>query len=174
MSDDKSQTVFTVEREAKERAKKKLNHGELSERLRQTIHEIAYGTEVTERNRLKEKRSDLREEIRDIEREIDDLKHDREKKEREVSRIDDRLDALADGEGEFEGYLQALENDLHEGMRLSVQHGKVERASELGECEASDVIEALKERNPNVPKEAFRDAKPHEDNRWKRSPNSRT
>lgn len=167
MTERDAQATFTVESDAKERAKRKLDYGELSERLRQTVHEIAYGTDVTERKRLKEKRRDLRSEVREVNREIEELKERREERQREIDRVDERIDALTDDDGEYDGYLQALETDLHDGSRIDVQHGKVERAAEIGNCDPKDVIQALQERNPDVPSEAFRMAKQHEQPNWK-------
>lgn len=166
MSDDKDQVNFTVDADAKESAKKRLEHGEFSAKLRQRVHELAYGTEVTERKRLQEKRQEKRQNVRDLTHEIEGLKEERNREEREIERIDSRLDALADDDGEFEGFLQAIESDLHEGYRVDPNHGKVERAAEIGDCKPSDVIEALKERNPEVPDEAFRDAKQTEPAKW--------
>jgi len=163
---DKSQINFTVDSDAKDAVKKRLAHGELTERLRTCVKEIAYGTDVTERERLKDKLSALREEKRDIEHKIDVLKHERDEKEREIERIEQRLDTLMDQDGEFDGYLQALEEDLHSGKRVFVNHGKVERAAEIGGCEPNEVVEALQERNPEIPEEAFREPHPHENPKW--------
>jgi len=71
-----------------------------------------------------------------------------------------------DKDGEYDGYLQALEEDLHDGKRVFVNHGKVEKAAEIGGCEPSEVIEAMQERNSSVPDEAFREPKVHEDPSW--------
>jgi len=167
MSESRSQVNFTVDAEAHERAKRRSEYGELSERLRQTINELAYGTEVTERKRLKEKLEDLRGDKRDVDKEIEDLRHQRDELEREISRVEDRLDALMDTEGEYEGFLQAIESDLHEGMRFDPGHGKIERAAELGDCDEQDVIDALRERNPEVPNIAFKTATQGVPPNWK-------
>jgi len=70
---DKEQINFTVDADAKETVKKRLDHGVLTERLRTCVKEIAYGTDVTERERLKDKLTQLRNEKRDIEHEINGL-----------------------------------------------------------------------------------------------------
>lgn len=168
MTDGKQQVNFTVDAEAYDRAKNRTKHGEISSKLRQTIEETAYGAEITERKRLKEKLADLQAEKRDINNQIDQLRADRNELDRKITRTEDRLEAIRDDEGEYEGFLQAIETDLHEGMRADPQHGKVERAAEKGNCEVADVICALKERNSDVPEVAFRLPDKGEDPNWKK------
>lgn len=170
MSDDddnKKQVGFEVDAEAWEHAKEKAEWGEMTELLRRTVNEKAYGTEVTERKRLREKRDKTRGEIRDIENTIKDEQHKRDEKQRELERIDQRLETLEQQDGEYDGFIQALESDLHSGKRVFVNHGKVERAAELGECDPSDVVETLKERNPELPEGAFREPRAGEEPSWK-------
>jgi len=166
MSDEK-QVNFEVDADAYDQAKRKLEWGGISRVLRERVHEVAYGTETTERKRLKEKLEQLRKEKREVENEIDDLRHDRDEKEREISRVEDRLDTLIDQEGEYDGFLQSLESDLHEGKRFFEGHGKIESAADLGDCTTEEVILDLKERNPDIPDRAFREPKQSEPGKWK-------
>jgi septal ring factor EnvC (AmiA/AmiB activator) len=168
MSDDKKQVVFLCPREDYETADKKTGHGEMSEELREKVQEIAYGTEVTERKRLREQLEEEREDKRDIEQEIENLRHKRDEKERRIANKERRLEELMETDGEYEGYLQAIESDLRDGKRIYVNHGKAERAAELGNCDPADVVKALKERNPDLPEEAFQEAKLHEEADWQK------
>lgn len=167
MSDNSTKVTFEVDADAWDTAKDKAEWGEMSERLRKTVEEKAYGTEVTERKRLKEKLENLRQEKREYDTEIDGLRADRDEVSRKISRIEDRLDTLMQKDGEYEGFLQSIEEDLHEGVRFDPQNGKIERASELGECDPADVIETLKERNPDVPDQAFELPSAGESPNWK-------
>jgi len=169
MSDDKTmkQVGFEVEVDAWETAKRKSEWGEMSQELRKTVHEKAYGTEVTERKRLQDKRDSKRSEVQTIDAEINRLENKRGEIQRDIQRIDSRLDVLMEQDGEYDGFLQALESDLKDGQRFDAGHGKIERAADLGDCEPSDVIDALKERNPAVPDVAFRLPKAHEPPNWK-------
>jgi len=167
MSDNKKQVGFEVDSEAWERAKEKAEWGEMTERLRRAVHEKAYGTEVTERKRLRDKRDALRSDVREIENTIKDEQHKRDEKQRELERVEQRLETLEQQDGEYDGFIQALEGDLRDGKRIFVNHGKVERAAELGECDPSDVVEALQERNPEVPESAFREPRAGEQPNWK-------
>jgi len=174
MSDGMKQVGFEVDAEAWERAKSKSEWGEMTERLRGTVHEKAYGTEITERKRLREKRDSIRKEIREVENEIQNKQHTRDEKQRELERVEQRLETLEQQDGEYDGFIQAIESDLHDGKRVFVNHGKVERAAELGDCDESDVIEALKERNPDLPEGAFREPRAGEQPSWKDSDNTTT
>lgn len=168
MSDDKQQVVFLCPQEDYETAQQKTGHGEMSEELRAKVQEIAYGTEVTERKRIREQLEEERESKRDVEQEIENLRHKRDEHERRISNLEQRLEQLMDTDGEYEGYLQAIESNLRDGKRIYVNHGDTERAAELGNCEPADVIEALKERNPDLPEDAFREAKLHEEANWQK------
>lgn len=173
MSDEKNMTRvgFEAPAETVERVKRKTEWGGMSEKLRERLHEIAYGTEVTERKRLRENLEDLRKDKREVEQEIENLRHQRDEFEREIKNIEERLDVLMDNDGEYDGFLQALESDLRDGKRVDPGHGKVERAAELGECAPTDVIEALQERNPDIPDAAFQLPKQGESANWKHHTN---
>lgn len=165
--DNRRQTSFTVDSDALDKAKKKLDHGELSKRLRRAVEEVAYGTETTERARLKEKLETLRSDRREKQQEIENLRHDADELDREITRVENRLDTLMQQDGEYDGFLKSIETDLHDGMRFDPQHGKVEDAAEIGETTPVDVIQDLKERNPDVPDKAFREPEPGEPPKWK-------
>jgi len=55
MSRDKAQINFTVEKDAKDLAKEKLEYGELSTELRETIQRIAFGEEISKREQSRKK-----------------------------------------------------------------------------------------------------------------------
>jgi len=169
MSDDDSKTRvgFTVDEEAYGQAQAKLDWGEMSQRLRKAVHEIAYGTETTERRRLKEKLERLRSEKREIETTLEQKRSERDEKQRKISRVEERLDTLMDQSGEYEGFLNSIEQDLHDGKRFDPQHGKIERAAGIGGMSPQDVINDLKERNPDVPEEAFTTAGVRTQPNWK-------
>lgn len=146
---------FKAPKNTVETAKAKLNHGEMSERLRKTLEEIAHGKDVAEQTRVKERLKKEREERREIEREIRDKQQERDEKDRIIERLEEKLDTLSEQEGEYDGFLQSIEADLHDGKHVWKDHGKIEEAAELVDCRPKDVIEDLKERNPNLPESRF-------------------
>lgn len=167
MSKYNKQVVFNATEEAVETAKGKLEHGELSERLRETIRTIAYGAETTERERLREKLKDLREDGREIDQQIRELRVDREEINRDIERVETRLEQLQEDDGKYDGVLEMLETDLSDGVRITSGSPRVQRAAEIGNCEPTQVIDDLKDRNPEIPDKAFRTAHAGEDADWR-------
>ena len=166
MSEAKDQINFTVEKNAKDLAKEKLDHGELSTELRQTIHRLAYGEEISKRERLhkrlaelRDSKDELRAEKREIEAEIEEI-------EGEIKRIEERLDGMERREEKYEGTLEILEETLYAGGRVFEDHGQVMKAAKIGGKQPADVIEQLQERNPSVPDHAFVQ-KMHTNKEWR-------
>lgn len=148
---------FEASKEVVETAKGKLEHGEMSARLRETLERIAHGADVAEQTRIKDRLQDVREDKRQIETEMEKLRRQQEDKEREIERLEERLDTLMEQEGQYDGYLQSLDQDLQEGKSLFVGHAKIEEAARLGDCNEKDVIEDLRQRNPTIPGSQFED-----------------
>jgi len=163
---DKAQVNFTVDTDAKELAKQKLNHGELSAQLRKTIQQIAFGEEISEREttkrhlaELREKKDELRAQKRDIESELEDI-------EQKITRAEEQLDNMERKEDKYEGSLEMLEEGLRDGMRVDVKHGQVMKAAKLGGKEPEGVIKDLQERNPEVPEYAYQQ-KMYDSHEWR-------
>jgi len=152
---------FNAPEETVKKAKSKLEHGEMSERLRATLKEIAHGTDVAEQTRIKDHIQQLREDRRDVEGQINSLQRERDEIDRKIGRLEERLDTLMDQQGEYEGFLQSIEQDLHDGKSVFIGHGKIETAADLGDCTQEEVIEALQERNPDLPPERFEQGTVH-------------
>jgi len=157
MSDDRAQINFTVDRDAKELVKDKLEHGELSTALRQRVQELAFGEEISQREtakrrlaELREEKDDLRSKKREIEAELEDV-------EQQITRVEERVDGMERREDKYEASLEMLEESLRSGSRLFEEHGQVVKAAKIGGVDASAVLDELKERNPEVPEYAFED-----------------
>lgn len=151
-----AQINVKVPRDTKELAKKQLDHGGLSERVRQELEWIAHGEEVSEKKRLKDRLEDLRSDRQEkkveranLDREIDELN-------RKIERVEDQLDSLRDKEGEYEGALQMIEESMREdGMRVFEGHGQIKEAASIGDCSQQTVIQDLQERNGDLPEGRF-------------------
>jgi chromosome segregation ATPase len=149
------QINFSVDQDAKELAKGKLEHGELSEALRETVRSIAFGEEVGKHEKIKARllslrdtKDELRSEKRELEANIEDV-------EQKIARVEERLDKLDRKEDKYEASLEMLEDQLMTGTHIFPDHGQVVKAAMLGEKEPEDVINDLQERNPSVPHYAF-------------------
>jgi len=157
MSDDMEQINFTVDRNAKELAKDKLDYGELSEELRDTVNEIAYGKEVSKREETERKLAQLREDKDKKRAEIRQAQTDLEEIEGEIKRLERELDGMERKEDKYEATLEMLEETLYAGGRVFEEHGQVQKAAKMGETEPTAVINELQERNPSIPSHAFVD-----------------
>jgi len=165
MSEGQDQINFTVERNAKDLAKEKLDHGELSTELRETIHRIAYGEEISKRERLHKRLAEKREEKDKKRAEIREAQAELEELEGEIKRIEERLDGMERREDKYEATLEMLEETLYAGGRVFEEHGQVMKAAKIGGKEPEDVIDELKDRNPSVPDHAFAQ-KMHSNKEW--------
>jgi chromosome segregation ATPase len=158
MSDDDDMTQINVEvpESTKELAKEELGHGGLSRVIRQRLTEIAHGEQVGKRERIADQLEELRDEKREkvsarnkLDNQIADLDIKIERKERTMQDLEDSV-------GQYEGYLQSIEDQMHEHeMSVFVGHGQVETAAKLGDCTETDVLDDLRERNPDLPDEQF-------------------
>jgi chromosome segregation ATPase len=155
MSEHKQQINFKVEANAKELAKEKLDHGELSTELRETIHRIAYGEEISKREQLHKRLADLRDEKDSKRAQIRELQAEVEEIESKIARKEERLDNMERREDKYEATLEMLEETLYAGGRVFEDHGQVMKAAKIGGKETGDVIDELKERNPSIPDHAF-------------------
>ena len=167
MTEHDKMVNFKANSQTVKEAKDKLEHGEMSEELRARLDEIAHGADVSEENRLMDRLQTLREDRRDAESKISKWQEERDELDRKIERIETRLDELRDQEGEYDGVLAMLEADLQDGVRIMEGTDKVKRAAQIGDCEPSDVIQDLKDRNPDIPDEAFRQARGNEEPNWK-------
>ena len=163
---NKTQVGFEVDKDTVETAKQKLEFGEMSQRLRETLEAIAHGTEVAEETRLTDRLQTLREERRSLKQQRDNVENDLDEVNRKIERVEQRLDSLREQDGQYDGVLAMLEEDLHSGVRILGGSDKIKRAAELGDCSVDEVIEDLKERNPEVPEKAFRPAQAGEPADW--------
>lgn len=166
MTEHDKLVTFNASSETLQEAKDRLEHGELSERLRGTLNEIAHGADVAQQTRLTDRLQTLREDRRDAERKIREWQDERDELDRKIERVESRLDELREQDGEYDGVLAMLEADLADGVRVMEGTDKVKRAARIGDCTPADVIDDLKERNPNTPDVAFRQARAGEAGNW--------
>ena len=163
---NKTQVGFEVDKDTVETAKQKLEFGEMSQRLRETLEAIAHGTEVAEETRLTDRLQTLREERRSLRQQRDEVENGLDEVNRKIERVEQRLDSLREQDGQYDGVLAMLEEDLHSGIRILGGSDKIKRAAKLGDCSVDDVVADLKERNPDVPDKAFRPAEQGEPAVW--------
>jgi len=156
MTDDRAQIHVKVSREAKELAKQKLKHGELSQLFRDELRRVAYGDEVSKRERLQRNLEEIREEKDSLRAEKREIEGEIERVETEIARVEERMDGLERKEDRFDAQIEMLEEALAEGMRLDPKNPKVITAAKTGGVETDEVIGELRDRHPNIPDQAFK------------------
>lgn len=166
-NDEMTQTGFKVSEKDLEEAKENAEFGDLSEELRKTVRRMAYGRDKTRREELRDKLKKKREEDRKLQREINAKKAEQQDVQREIRDLENELDEIRDSDAEYQGMLEAIESDLQDGTRIDPESRKIEKAAEAAGKSTGEVLNDLRERNPDVPECAYRLAEPHEPGNWK-------
>lgn len=161
MGDDESKMVqvsHLVPEDLREDAKENSGHGDLSDAVRQAYRIIAYGDDYEDTFRLQQRLERAR-------NEYERLVEDKEQIEREMRDVSSRIDSLdrkleesKEAEAAFEDELSHLEAAVRSGEHIFPSHGKVQNAAEIGSVEPKDVVDQLKNRNPEIPDDAFKPA----------------
>lgn len=151
-----AQINVKVPERTKELAKEELEHGGLTRVVQETLSQIAHGGKTTERQRTLDHLEELRDEKREKVEERNTLDSEINDLELKIERAENRLDELDDKMGEYEGMLQLIESQMHEEqMHVDPGHGKIRDAAKKAGCDESDVIDDLRERNPDLPEGQF-------------------
>lgn len=168
---DKDDTVrynFKCRRQLREDAKRNAERGELAERGRQMLQEVAYGVSGEEDSRLKTKKAEL-ENVRDR---IDDLRGERrridaeiESQESRATRLEEQISQLESQKDELEQTLETLENMLRSGERMWPV--RVKNAADVEKPKAKELYHRLKERNEDLPAAAFEEPRVHTPSDWR-------
>lgn len=158
MSDDEEmeQLVVEVPKNTKQIAKRNLEHGGLSREVRATLARIAHGEEVAEVRQVKDNLEDLRDERANLKQKRDTIENELQDVERKIERGEAKLERLRDIESEYEGRLKGIEERMQqEDMHVWPEHGVVKSTAEDYGQEPDDIIQDLRERNPELPDEQF-------------------
>lgn len=175
MTDEDEETRYmgaNVKEGLAERVMERLEHGEWSSIVKEVARTIAGGDGHPKvaaiegmlhnrKQRLREARQKRREaeaRIESLEEEIQDLQHQRER----IETLDERYDAA----------LEQLESSFRRGElgRLFPDHAAVRDLADDYEKVPIDVIDDLRERNPDVPNYAFQQRTPRSQERFEGLP----
>jgi len=163
---DRKQAAFQVEEHVYEAAMSKLEHGEMSQLLRDYVKEIAFGEDLSRREQIKRRLEQLRDTKSDIRSEITRLQNQEEKVQRKISQNELRLDNVNDKDAEYRGALETISEYLQSGARVTIDNPQVARAAEIGERSIGTVMGDLQELNSNVPQYAFEEPRDGEEPNW--------
>lgn len=166
--DDEVRYNVKMRRQLREDAKRNTERGELSEGVRDLFRRKAYGEqaagETTELERTKAELRDVRDRIDDLRRERSRIDTEIESQETRAARLEERVEALEEKQSDLEQTVKTLENMLQSGDRMWPT--KVKNAADVDKDTAIQLHEQLKDRNPDLPPEAFEQSSPHEAFDW--------
>lgn len=168
MTDDRDETVQVTHRipkHVRDAAQEATERGVLSEAVRNVYRAAAHGETFDGHERVAA-------ELASIDAERERLSAQREHADERLATLEERradLESVSDREADrstdYEAELDQIEADLHDGMHVFEEHGVVQQAAQAGGVTPAEVIEELKERNPEVPDYAFV-ARHESDYRW--------
>lgn len=152
---DTAQVNHLVPSDIKERATENAEHGELSEAVRdvyrmyattggaETLAQLEIKLRKTrrERDRLEDKLEAIQEELGEVREREEEIQEEIREYEQETT--------------EYERLIAELEALLHDGQSVFPSHGKVKTAASVSGVPVTDVIEDLKDRNPELPGTRF-------------------
>jgi chromosome segregation ATPase len=142
----------------------RLEYGEKSELVRDLAQAIAYGGDWDERTAIDTQ-------IENVEQRLADAREERRRADAKIETIENELEKLREKrevkqttEEKLDISLVPIESELRQGNRVFVEHGPVDSVARELKLPAADVIDRLKERNPDVPDYAFEELVPYADN----------
>lgn len=165
MSDDHVRVTHRVPEHARDAAQSKTEHGELSDLVRGVYRRIAFGEDVDQHESVKMELERVRDEKDETQAKIRELQADLESLRTKETRLEEKLSEHTSREQKYEGHLDQLEAQLLDGSHIPKSYNGVVQAAKEGEKEPEDVIDELKERNPQVPEYAFEEIQ-HAQYRW--------
>lgn len=167
--DDEVRYNVKMRRQLREDAKRNTERGELADGVRNLFRRKAYGEqaagETTELERTKAELRDVRDRIDDLRRDRSRIETEIESQETRATRLEERVESLEEKQNDLEQTVETLENLLQNGERMWPT--KVKNAADVDKDTAVQLHEQLKDRNPDLPKEAFEQASVHEDFDWR-------
>lgn len=156
--DELKQVSHLVPESLREDAQDSAEHGELSEAVRETYRIVAYGEDFEDAARLKQRLERAKNEYQRLVEDKQRIEERMEDMEDRIRQIRDRLNEAETKEEQYEELLEDLESQLWSGAHVFPDHADVERAAEVGKKSENEVINDLRERNPDVPDDAFQPA----------------
>lgn len=109
-------------------------------------------------NQKREEEEMILQHINELEDDLEDVREEKQALLSKKAEMEEEQDA-------YEEHLEDLEKFLLQGRHLDPSHPRVKNAANIGDVEPTEVIEDLKERNPEVPDYAFIDGL-HADQSW--------
>ncbi len=155
--DEPVQVSHMVPRHHREQASKNTEYGVVSEAVREVYRLLAEGADL-DAVRLEMKLNMVRRDRKRVEEQIADLRSELDHLGSREDELKERVEQYTDREDEYERLMSELDEELTNGYAVFTDHGKVQKAAQASDKTPSEIMDALRERNPNVPEPLFEDA----------------
>lgn len=152
--DELVQVSHMVPETLRDRATENTEHGGISEAVRE-VYRILANNGTMSQVRLELQLRKIRKDRTRIEDEIDDLEAQLNHLADREDELEDRADTANSREAQYEDLLAEMDTMLQNGERVFETHGKVQNAADLSDQTPQEVIETLKERNPDLDDSKF-------------------
>ena len=141
---DTEQLHVKVDSDVKRKAKAKLPHGGLSEKIRETLRTVADGD--AERFNLREELTELRDTREELKQERDAIERKLSDIERKIERKEEKLEKYTDPESEYKGYVESLADQIeNDEMHFDPQHGTIEKKAPMYGKSKREMLSDLEE-----------------------------
>ena len=159
MSDDQKLFGAHLDADLVDVASDRLEYGEKKDVLQQLAEAIAYGGRWDNRTPL-----DIQ--IERVETDLEEWRDKRRTADAEIERLESKLkdlrsrrEEMRSAEEQLDAALTTIESDLRDGRRVHARLGVVQSVARDFDLKADEVIDRLRQRNPDVPDDAFVDPK---------------
>ena len=155
--DELVQVNHLVPESIRDTAQENGEHGEVSEAVRTAYRIVAFGEEFGGANRLEMELRKVQDEKQRTEAKIREVEAELENLAQREEQIKDRIADVDSRNERFEKTLSDLEAMLDRGEAVFEGHAAVQSAARLGSRNPHEIVETLKDRNPDLPEKAFKD-----------------
>lgn len=152
------QVSHLVPKQLREDAQENSGHGDLSDAVRQAYRIVAYGDDYENTARLKQRLERAKNEYKRLREEEDRVQEQKEETQKRIQRLRERIEEAESQEERYDELLADLESQIYAGSHVFPSHGDVEEAADVAGKEPEAVIDDLKERNSDIPEDAFKPA----------------
>lgn len=156
MTDEDVRVSHIVPADDRDAAQENTERGEISDAIRYVYRAFADGEAYPGIGRDAAERAALQTRIDRLDEYESSVAEIREDMTEYVATLEERKEERIAARDEYEDRLRSLEADLRDGAHVDPEHGKVRDAAKSCGRSPTEVVEELKQRNPDVPDHAFR------------------
>lgn len=146
---------FTANQAVYDRVQESTEHGAVSREMRAKLWEMMVGDARNEREKVKAKLEEKQERKQEVDAKIRELRAESENLETEIRELRHKYDTMESAEDKAKTKLEDIEANLWDGQNITTKLTTVKEAAHLLEVTPDEVVERVRERNPEAPDYAF-------------------